>query len=101
MCARKRHDKEHKSKNYEDDSNMTISSFKQQYTGCLKLFQTTLGHRNREETINVNEFNIFNNKYSPSFKTIVEEFIMPDEPIAIQCYLVGIFLDQMSAKVGT
>ena len=67
--------------------------FKNEHTGCMNLFQTDIDQLDHEETVDVHEFNVLKNKHSPSFRKIIEEFLITDEPTAPQQHVVIILLN--------
>ena len=66
----------------------------------MELFQTSLDHQGHEETIDANELNVVNSMSSISFRKIIEEFLIEDEPTVTQHHIARMLLNQMSSKVG-
>ena len=51
-----------------------------------------------DSLIKIEEFNILSNKYK--LRETAEEFLIIDDPIALQHHLVGILLNQILSRVG-
>ena len=85
---------------FHDDGNSSVNlaTFHKSFQGGLNLFQSVVDPVPSDDTKLFNKFNIFSPEHS--LRESVKKFILTDDPSELQHYLVGVFLHQMSAKVG-
>ena len=82
----------------EKPAELYLAAFEEQHAGGMYLFQQSLDLSIDARDEKLKEFNVSFDK--SSLRDRVEEFMITDDPMSLQPHLIGVPLNQMSAKKG-